>query len=346
MYRHGDRAPITLYPNDPYQDPSTWPNGLGQLTKRGKEMHYALGKWLRNRYDGFINKRWIPEEVYIRSTDVDRTLMSAACNLAAFYYPDKVDRFDDGLAWMPTPIHTAPLTQDDLLAVDDSCPRIKKELELQENLPIVKNVTDESQKLFKFLSEMSGENITSIIDVDYLYDTLRIEALYNHTLPAWTESVLPQMKALSDFSFEIVAMSEELKRLRAGPIIKEIGNHMREKAEGKLEKQKMFVYSAHDTTLATLLLGLGVFNNIAPPYAATVLIELHKINDERFVQMFLRNDTNMVEKPYVLRLPGCSDPCSLDQWLNITSIVVPDDWMEECKCDEPYDFQINGATIA
>ncbi|XP_068210170.1 prostatic acid phosphatase-like isoform X1 [Palaemon carinicauda] len=347
MYRHGDRAPIELYPNDPHQDPSIWPDGLAQLTKKGKAMQYALGKWLRNRYDGFVSRQWKPEEIYVRSTDVDRTLMSAACNLAAFYFPDNPDRFNGKVAWMPTPIHTAPLSNDILLSVDESCPRIQEELELQENLPIVKNVTDDSQKLFEFLSEKSGSNITSILDVDYLYDTLRIEALYNLTLPDWTNDVMEHMKLLSDFSFEIVALSEELKRLRAGPIMKELGSHMREKADGKLEKEKMFVYSAHDTTLATLMLGLGVFNNIAPPYASTVLIELHKIDGDHYVQMYFRNDTKIVDPPYELTLPGCETKCPLDKWIEITSAVIPEDWVEECKKhDIPYDFHINAATIA
>ena len=70
-----------------------------------------------------------------------------------------------------------------------------------------------------------------------------------------------------------------------GPIIKEIGSHMQGKVNGSLEKQRMFVYSAHDSTLATLLLGLGVFNNLAPPYATTALIELHNVDGNRFVEV-------------------------------------------------------------
>lgn len=87
----------------------------------GKARQYALGKWLRNRYKDFIDKKWIAEEVYIRSTDVDRTLMSALCNLASFYYPDAPDRFEKNLAWSPTPIHTAPLTDDKVIFFFPQC---------------------------------------------------------------------------------------------------------------------------------------------------------------------------------------------------------------------------------
>lgn len=61
---------------------------------------------------------------------------------------------------------------------------------------------------------------------------------------------------------------------------------MRQKVAGEIPKQKMYMYSAHDITLSILLLGLGVFNNVAPPYATTVLIELHKIGEEHFVQVW------------------------------------------------------------
>jgi len=50
LFRHGDRTPIRPYPNDPHKDPSNWPVGFGQLTTRGKQMHYKLGKFLRSRY--------------------------------------------------------------------------------------------------------------------------------------------------------------------------------------------------------------------------------------------------------------------------------------------------------
>ena len=45
---------------------------------------------------------------------------------------------------------------------------------------------------------------------------------------------------------------------------------------------KMFMYSAHDVTVAAFLSALGVFNNIQPPYASLVLVELHQTGDKQF----------------------------------------------------------------
>ena len=51
-----------------------WPVGPGQLTSRGKRQQFRLGEWLRRRYNVTeYNER----RVRVRSTDTDRTLMSA-----------------------------------------------------------------------------------------------------------------------------------------------------------------------------------------------------------------------------------------------------------------------------
>jgi len=41
---------------------------------------------------------------------------------------------------------------------------------------------------------------------------------------------------------------------------------------------KMAMYSAHDTTVANILMALGVFDMQNPPYRSLVLIELWKNN--------------------------------------------------------------------
>lgn len=45
----------------------------------------------------------------------------------------------------------------------------------------------------------------------------------------------------------------------------------------------LFLYSAHDDTISSLLNSLGVFNCISPPYGATVLIELWETETLKYV---------------------------------------------------------------
>lgn len=41
-------------------------------------------------------------------------------------------------------------------------------------------------------------------------------------------------------------------------------------------RRKLFMYSGHDTTVASLLNSLGMYNDIPPPYACAVMLELYR----------------------------------------------------------------------
>lgn len=76
------------------------------LLQIGKQQHYHLGKWLRQRYSTLLSKIYNKDEIYVRSTDVDRTLMSALSNLAGLYEPSTTDIWNPAIDWQPIPVHT------------------------------------------------------------------------------------------------------------------------------------------------------------------------------------------------------------------------------------------------
>jgi len=51
-------------------------------------------------------------QVYVRSTDFDRTLMSAECNLAGLFPPQGSQVWNSELRWQPIPVHTVPKKKD------------------------------------------------------------------------------------------------------------------------------------------------------------------------------------------------------------------------------------------
>lgn len=61
--------------------------------------------------------------------------------------------------------------------------------------------------------------------------------------------------------------------------MKELVEHFKDYSQGKLSppNRKLFMYSAHDVTVATFLSALKIFNDIQPPYASMVLVELHEL---------------------------------------------------------------------
>ena len=84
-----------------------------------------MGNFLRNRYSDLVPASYQRKDIYVRSTDRDRTLESAVANLGAFYNVSSP-------GYVPFPVHTMPVESDNLLRFpNDRCKKygkIKKEL--------------------------------------------------------------------------------------------------------------------------------------------------------------------------------------------------------------------------
>jgi lysosomal acid phosphatase len=332
VYRHGERTPISPYPTDPYKDRKFWPIGFGQLTDKGKERHYELGQWLRNRYTGFLNEQYNVDEIYVRSTDVDRTLMSAESNLAGLYPPVN-QKWNKALHWQPIPVHTVPQSDDGLLSSHADCPRFDQLQDELEHSEVFKKIYEDNRDLFEYISKNVNENITTVVGLDYVYDTLFIEHNNNLTLPDWAQTAFnnPRFRELRDFSFLFDTYTPELKRLKGGPFLKKVVSDCDQKISGTMDPagRKMFMYSAHDTTVAPILHTLDLFDPpSAPYYASTILFERIERDNEFYMKISYRNDTS--RPPYELVVPGCEHLCPFDRFKEIIGPMLPDDWRLEC----------------
>lgn len=270
--------------------------------------------------------------MYVRSTDVDRTLMSAQSNLAGFYPPKGKDVWSEDVLWQPIPVHTMPERQDDVLAAKKSCPVYDYELKKLHKSQEFKEIDKKLKPLYKYLTLNTGKSVNSIQSVQNIYSCLHIEQIYNMALPEWTREVYPdKLYPVSGLSFAIKAYTPLLARLKSGPLLKEILTHFRDKTLKKLTPNRNYwVYSAHDTTVANMLNTLGVFKAMGyhnPPYTATVLFELRKFGDGHRVQVFYKNTT---AEPKPLDLPGCGTSCPLDKMFEIYKAVLPVSWQDEC----------------
>jgi hypothetical protein len=85
---------------------------ISSYVQAGKTRHYELGKWLRERYDGFLSSHYDPAQIHVQSSNVDRTLMSAQCNLLGLYPPVGTDKWNNDVPWQPIPVHTRPSHED------------------------------------------------------------------------------------------------------------------------------------------------------------------------------------------------------------------------------------------
>lgn len=302
------------------------------VSQTGKQQHFELGKWLRQRYDSLVSAKYNNTEMYVRSTDVDRTLMSAESNLAGFYPPQAKDVWSETISWQPIPVHTMPEKQDDVLAAKKSCPVYDYELKKLYKSEEFKAYDKKLMPTYKYLTMYAGKSVNSLQSVQNIYSCLHIEELYGLSLPEWTREVYPdKLYPISGLSFAVKTYTPLLARLKSGPLLKEILTHFKNKTLKKLEPNRNYwVYSGHDTTVANMLNTLGVFKTMGyhnPPYTATVMFELRKFSDENRVQVFYKNTT---AEPSALDLPGCGTSCPLDKMFEIYKEVLPVNWEEEC----------------
>ena len=108
LSRHGDRSSITPYAFDGYAPHDVWPDGLGQLTQVGIEQTFLLGKWLESSYGNFVKSNYNMSTIHVRSSDIDRAIMSAQAMMAGLFYRSNSSLEKFGLHWRPVPIHTVP----------------------------------------------------------------------------------------------------------------------------------------------------------------------------------------------------------------------------------------------
>lgn len=223
LYRHGDRTPVEPYPSDPYRDPKYWPTGWGQLTNEGKEHQYELGQWLRKRYNGLLNETYSRQQILVRSTDVDRTLMSAYSNLAGLYPPTGGDVWNSNIQWQPIPVHTEHEKHDKILAMKKDCPAYQAALKKFKQSEEYRQFNEHYKSTYDYISSYSGRKIRDLDGAGYLYSCLHIEEMRNLTLPDWTMPVYPEpLRTLGARSFATSTFTRELARYKAGPLLKDI----------------------------------------------------------------------------------------------------------------------------
>lgn len=110
--------------------------------------------------------------IYIcQSTDVDRTLMSIAHNLAGMFPPTKKQVWNESLMWSAVPIHTVPEDMDYVLAMKKPCPLYEHAYEKYKKSDEIKSILKKHKSLLEYLEENSGKKIRKICKVwkfDYL----------------------------------------------------------------------------------------------------------------------------------------------------------------------------------
>ncbi|VDO51163.1 unnamed protein product [Onchocerca flexuosa] len=169
-----------------------WPNGLGELTEVnltiGMQQLFKVGKRLSKRYVSrmppFLSKNYNNKEIYIRSTDVNRTITSAMAVLAGMFpngiagkdYPKENSEINWPRGWIPIPVHTVELKHDHEGYPFYYCKQAQLLVEKAFQSNDFREITAMHQELLTYLSNVTGyQNLQLKERFNSILDTLIIE---------------------------------------------------------------------------------------------------------------------------------------------------------------------------
>ncbi|CAD5217267.1 unnamed protein product [Bursaphelenchus okinawaensis] len=330
IFRHGDRAPSSPYPNDVH-GVEHWPNGWSQLTKLGADQTQDLGQYYRSRYVdqlGLLNPTKLSTEVRMRSTSKQRAIMSAD-NVMLGLVGSQFEAFD---------IHH-DYKQDLLLKPNSvACPAYDKTAAF-DNSKLNTFYNNVYKKFFKKLSKSTGMSV-SMENIDQVFDALFREKTHGLELPKWTKDtvfdvVKQEYSTVYDLVVELKRVhrltefnSAKKSKLRTGYLLGQIIEFMKNSTTGT-EAPKLMLFSSHDATLTSLLYSINASDDKLTPYAAAITFELWKDPEgphkpTYYVKVLYRNQSYS-NKATVLNIPGCTARiCEFGQFVSVLKNNVVD----------------------
>jgi hypothetical protein len=323
----------------PWDADGRWSIGAGQLTNVGMRQHFLLGSELRQRYvieDPLLSSSYNVSQVYFRSTDVNRTLMSAQSQMMGLYPPstgpklplsqaftavppisveneNEVISFLDSKALVyqsqAVPIHTLPASEDLVLQASDSCQLLSQNLDALYSSPQYSQaatsnptVTQTIQTLLNVSPAQATAHLSAVVD-----DLICNQFVGNELPEEVTEGFMQNATEVFNELFALPYQTDQNARLFSSGFFLELAQALQEVSEGK-EKNKFRLYSAHDTTVAGILAGLQAYNNKQPPFASTLIFEVFTQNYALYVDVKYNDQT--------LSISGCPSPCSISAFIS------------------------------
>ena len=290
IVRHGDRTPIIVSP----EMEKVWPQGVGQLTPTGMRQEYELGKLLRQYY--IDQHHLLPENydinaMYVRSSGIPRTLMSAQSILLGLYPLSTGPSLNESTkalpeGFQPIPINTVSPEQDMLLLPNHDKKMQKKLLDdYVFNSPEWLKKDLELRHYYPAWSEIFGSKIDGLYELISFSDRLMIERLYNRPLPVGLqEREADRIIEAGKWAFLTISNHPKFALMMGGGLAQTI-KHELNLATEQNRPLKYLLFVAHDTTIMAQLKLLGQTIDDIPPYASQINYSLF---DEGFSHYELR----------------------------------------------------------
>ena len=364
--RHGQRTPRHILPNDAQ---SVWPNGLeaGELTNKGSQDMQALGTQLKKKYVDelkLLHSTYQKQDVYVRSSDVDRCLQSAHALLHGL--------FPTGPA---PPIHSIPQGEEFLLRGYDHCHKFNEYVQATLNSDQMQASVLGDTPLFHKMERLTGvrvsvSNLKPVTDTILIVDELAhakfgeekiqngIGFMGSDSMNSTSTSIssinlsdrdMARIHELHDQINYVIKSNRAMSRLMVGNLLREILERKAQYIKGIKDSMghgppAFILYSAHDTTLMGLLTAFGVvdqYGKHTPITSSHMEIELLEVENKKNKKKSKKKNQNIGDfyvriafNGNVIRLGGCTtDVCPIATVAEYLNAVVPSTlikWSLEC----------------
>ncbi|VVC75460.1 hypothetical protein AQUSIP_07500 [Aquicella siphonis] len=317
IIRHGDRTPIGLLPAVNFQ----WKEGLGQLTAEGMRQEYEMGVRFRKRYveqTHLLPEHYAAGTLYVRSTNYDRTLMSAESLLMGLYPPgtgpDTSEPAKPALphAFQPIPVFSAPSQYDDVIIKNiDNSERTKLMQRYVYSTREWQQKNNELQPKFATWSRLTGVNIKSLNDLIMVGDTLYIHQVHKAPMPPGLSARdIETIINASDWVFAAAERPPQVAAVYSTQLMTNIANYL-QKGSQETSRLKYVLLSAHDTTIASALSYMGAPLNTSPPYASNLNFSLYASGPNHYTVKITYNGSPVP-------IPACGGTvCDLEQFVEL-----------------------------
>ncbi|EGG22583.1 histidine acid phosphatase family protein [Cavenderia fasciculata] len=382
--RHGRRTPeSTRYPLEMWScnnienlisDHTEKPTcAKGQLTVFGTKDLINVGRayhtLLIDRLQ-FLSPQYTPSEIYIRSSDRERTISSARSLMHGLYGGSFAESNERSPRSSTFEIRPEPIEN---MYPRGSCQRFSFLKSLLPKHPVVLNDQKKSelakfnQRVQAIFDDAKDDDAPFYLQGWRSYAGLvnSFDCFKNHGLPlprGFTQQVVERMYLEAAKEYKSMGLFPDMSVLGIGRFVGDLSRQMFAKAnnEKSVHPLKFALYSAHDSTLASLLVAFKMYDDNKHPETASTLEfllyekeseKVEKEKEKKTVVGSKDDDKQFVKIIYnqkVLHMEDCNDQevdnmCPLGRFREICDSLIPTNYTEQCKITDEEKKRFNVA---
>lgn len=239
----------------------------GDLLVQGMKQLYDLGEFYQQYLIHelrFLPRIIHPEYMELRSSYVERTFRSGESFMAGFYPPA-----------IPNEQITFTTGSDssDYLTTDPSfCSNLQKDCDTFGNSEALKKRIEENRLIYSKIYEALNITYTSS-NWMFLGDFLSLLYCTDQKFPSSIENLVTDEifnRTQQDLAFYYYGCFNVRKGVASAPIFRDLFRMLEEKDSQK----RFFLFSAHDTTLMSILSTFGITDNAVPTFGSHLALEI------------------------------------------------------------------------